>query len=153
MAVERAESLLQKQLTPEAEAGLFETFRGGPGEERELSGAVAQRYASALADVALEHKGADEVKSDLASFVRAFYSSADLRNFLDNPSVDAQAQAEAIEKIAAAMQLSTAGAQFYLRGGRIIGGQGCSAKSRRRSAEELNARLGIAEAEVTSAVN
>jgi F-type H+-transporting ATPase subunit delta len=116
-----------------------------------LSGAVAQRYAAALADVALEQKSAEEVKRDLASFVEAFYSSADLRNFLDNPSVEAQLKRKVIEKIGAAMQLNTAvrNSIYVVADHRRTG---LLREIEEAFRDELNARLGIAQAEVTSAV-
>jgi len=57
-----------------------------------LSGAVAQRYAAALADVVLKQNGADAAKADLAAFSDAFYSSPDLRNFLESPAIGEQAK-------------------------------------------------------------
>jgi F-type H+-transporting ATPase subunit delta len=115
-----------------------------------LSGAVAQRYAAALADVALQHKIADKAKDDLASFENAFFSSPDLRNFLESPAIAEHAKQKAIEEIAAKMELSAAVGNFI----RLI------VRHRRTEMlreiqqafqQELNARLGIAEAEVTSA--
>ena len=70
-----------------------------------MSGAVAQRYASALADVVLEENLADFAKGDFAAFSDAFYSSADLRNFLESPAIGEQAKQKAIGEIAAKMGL------------------------------------------------
>lgn len=115
-----------------------------------MSGAVAQRYAAALADVVLERKGADKAKADLADFGNAFFSSADLRNFLESPAIGEQQKQNAIEQIAAKMALSPAVLNFI----RLI------VKHRRTEMlreiqqafqGELNARMGIAEAIVTSA--
>jgi F-type H+-transporting ATPase subunit delta len=115
-----------------------------------LNGAVAQRYAWALADVALEQESAGEVKRGLSSFVDVFYESADLRNFLENPSLEVEAKRRAIEKIAERMGLHPAVRNFV-----------CVIVDHRRTEmlreiegafrDELNARLGIAEAEVVSA--
>ena len=115
-----------------------------------MSGAAAQRYASALADVALERKDADGVKRDLASFVEAFYSSPELRNFLDNPSVDAELKQKAIEKITEVMQLVPAVRNFIRT---VVDHQrtGMLREIEKAFGDELNARLGIAEAEVVSA--
>jgi F-type H+-transporting ATPase subunit delta len=114
-----------------------------------LTGAAASRYAAALADVALEQKSANRVKRDLAAFVEVFFSSADLRNFLESPAVGCDAKQKVIEKIAARMDLALAVRNFVY----IL-------VDRRRTDmlreiqqtfdAELNARLGIAEAEVTS---
>jgi F-type H+-transporting ATPase subunit delta len=115
-----------------------------------LSGAAAQRYAAALADVALERKDADGVKRDLASFVDAFYSSPELRNLLDNPSVNAELKQKAIEKITGAMQLTPAVRNFIHS---VVDHQrtGMLREIEKAFRDELNARLGIAEAEVVSA--
>ncbi len=115
-----------------------------------MSGAAAQRYASALADVALERKDADGVKRDLASFVEAFYSSPELRNFLDNPSVDEKLKQKAIEKITDAMQLVPAVRNFIRT---VVDHQrtGMLREIEKAFGDELNVRLGIAEAEVVSA--
>jgi F-type H+-transporting ATPase subunit delta len=115
-----------------------------------LSGVAAQRYASALADVALERKDADGVKRDLASFVDAFYSSPELRNLLDNPSVNAELKQKAIEKITEAMQLTPAVRNFIHS---VVDHQrtGMLREIEKAFRDELNARLGIAEAEVVSA--
>jgi F-type H+-transporting ATPase subunit delta len=115
-----------------------------------LSTAVARRYAAALADVALEQKSADAVKRDLHAFVEVFYSAADLRNTLESPGVNRESKDKVIEEIASKMELAHAVRNFV-----------CLIVDHRRTEmlqeiqeafdEELNARLGIAEAEVTSA--
>jgi F-type H+-transporting ATPase subunit delta len=111
--------------------------------------AIAQRYAAALADVALERKSADAVKRDLAAFVELFFASADLRIVLESPAVNRDMKRNVIEKIAEKMGMNDAARNFILllvdnrrmdmlrEIGKVFG-------------EELNARLGIAEAEVTS---
>jgi len=47
---------------------------------------VAERYAAALADVALERKSGEAVRKDLGAFVETFLVSADLRNALESPA-------------------------------------------------------------------
>jgi len=111
---------------------------------------VAQRYAAALADVAVERNSAEAVKRDLAAFVEIFYSSADLRNALESPSVNRDVKNKVIATIAARMGLNTAARNFI-----------CLLVDHRRTEmlreieqaffHELNTRLGIEEAEVTSA--
>jgi F-type H+-transporting ATPase subunit delta len=112
--------------------------------------AVAERYAAALADVALERKSADAVKRDLAAFVEVFFSSADLRNSLESPAVSGEVKRKVIEQVTAKMGVGQEVRNFiYL----IV--------DHRRTemlheiletlGQQLNARLGIAEAEVTSA--
>jgi F-type H+-transporting ATPase subunit delta len=114
-----------------------------------LNGAVSSRYAAALADVALEQKSADRVTKDLAAFADAYGSSADLRNSLESPAVGRDAKLNVVQKIAARMDLSPAVRNFI-----------CVLVDNRRTEMlreiqqafhvELSARLGIAEADVTS---
>ena len=115
-----------------------------------MSGAVAQRYAAALAEAALDRNIAEKAKGDLAAFEAAFYSSADLRNFVESPAIAEDAKQNAIRKICATMGLSAEVGNFI----RLV------VRHRRTEMlaeiqvafrQELNARLGIAEAEVTSA--
>jgi F-type H+-transporting ATPase subunit delta len=115
-----------------------------------LIGAVASRYAAALADVALEQKIADRAKRDLGAFVDTFYGAADLKVFLESPAVGRDAKQGVIEKLAARMDLAPAVRNFI-----------ALLVDRRRTEllrdiqqafeAELNARLDIAEADVTSA--
>ena len=115
-----------------------------------MNGAVAQRYAAALADVALEQNSADAFRSELSDFVEAFYASEDLRHFLDNPSIDLKLKHEGVGKIAEAMRLRDGVRNFVLV---VVDHQRTSMLREIEGAfrDELNARLGIAEAEVTSA--
>jgi F-type H+-transporting ATPase subunit delta len=115
-----------------------------------LNEAVARRYAAALADVALEQKSANEVKSGLASFAHAFSESADLRNFLESPGVDAGSKRRAIEEIAARMELNPAVRNFIYV---IVDHRRMEMLREIQAAfrQELNERLGIAEADVISA--
>jgi F-type H+-transporting ATPase subunit delta len=115
-----------------------------------LTGAVAMRYASALADVALEQKSADRVKRDLGTFVEAFFSSADLRNLLESPAVSREAKQKVIETLAARMDLAPVVSNFVHllvdhRRAEML------REIQQMLHVELNARMGIAEAEVTSA--
>jgi F-type H+-transporting ATPase subunit delta len=115
-----------------------------------LNEAVARRYAAALADVALEQRSAQEVKRGLASFVNVFFESADLRNFLENPGLDAEAKRRAVETIAERMELNPAVRNFI----DVIVDHRRTEMLREIDAafrNELNARLGIAEADVLSA--
>jgi F-type H+-transporting ATPase subunit delta len=112
--------------------------------------ATAQRYAAALADVAMEQKSAEAVKRDLAAFVEVFFTSADLRNALESPAVNRDVKLKVITTIAAKTGLNAAVRNFI-----------CLVVDHRRTemlremarafGEELNKRLGIEEAEVTSA--
>jgi F-type H+-transporting ATPase subunit delta len=112
--------------------------------------AVAERYAAALADVALERKSGEAVRKDLAAFVETFLASADLRNALESPAVDGAVKNKVIAAVASKMDLNDAVRNFV-----------CLIVDHRRThlfseilqvfGTELNKRLGIAEAEVTTA--
>ena len=112
--------------------------------------ATAQRYAAALADVALEQKNGEAVKRDLAAFVEMFSSSADLRNALESPAVNRDVKMNVITTIATKMGLNAAVRNFI-----------CLVLDHHRTemlremveafAGELNKRLGIEDALVTSA--
>ena len=111
---------------------------------------VARRYAAALADIALEQKKGDDVKSGLASFVDAFDESADLRNCLESPGIDAEAKRRAIEAIAERMGLNPIVRNFVY----VIVDHRRTEMLREIEAafrDEMNTRLGIADAEITSA--
>jgi F-type H+-transporting ATPase subunit delta len=115
-----------------------------------LNEAVARRYAAALADVALEQLKADKVKADFSAFVDAFYSSADLRNFLETPAAGPEQKHKVVEKLADKMGLDPAVRNFvYLtvdhRRTELL------REMDQALAEEINSRLGIAQATVTSA--
>ena len=112
--------------------------------------AVAERYAAALADVALERKSADKVKRDLAGFIEVFFSSAELRNCLESPAVSGEVKRRVVELVAAKMSVDEAVRNFiYL----IVDHRRTEMLREILEAlgQQLYARLGIAEAEVSSA--
>jgi F-type H+-transporting ATPase subunit delta len=112
--------------------------------------ATAQRYAAALADVALERKSADVVKRDFSAFVEMFFASTELRNALESPAVNDLAKTSVVEKIAAKTGMNDAARNFVLT---IVENRRTHLLREIEKAfdTELNARMGIAEAEVTSA--
>ncbi|MGH9574250.1 MAG: ATP synthase F1 subunit delta [Candidatus Acidiferrales bacterium] len=115
-----------------------------------MSAAVARRYAAAMADVALEKGNAQRVRADFESFVAAFYSATDLRNFLESPAVGMEVKQNVIKTLASRMQLDPNVANFI----HLIVIHGRTELLReigRDLGEELNARMGIVQAEVTSA--
>jgi F-type H+-transporting ATPase subunit delta len=115
-----------------------------------LSGAVAQRYAAALADVALERKNAEKVRRDLHSFAETYFSSSDLRNTLESPAINRENKNKVIEAIAEKMGLDPAVRNFiYL----VVDHRRTEMLPEIQAVfrNELNLRLGIEEAEVTSA--
>ena len=111
---------------------------------------LAQRYASALADVALERGDAEAAKKELGNFVEMFKASADLRNFLETPAVSRESKQGLIQKLGARMDLSPAVRNFLYV---LIDHRRMAMVEEiaRAFAEEINARLGVAEAHVTSA--
>jgi F-type H+-transporting ATPase subunit delta len=111
---------------------------------------VAQRFAGALADVAMEQMSAEAVRRDLGAFVELFYSTADLRNALESPAVNRDVKQNVIVTIAARMGLNTAVRNFISL---VVDHRRTELLREMVQAfgEELNVRLGIEEAEVTSA--
>jgi F-type H+-transporting ATPase subunit delta len=115
-----------------------------------LNGPLARRYAAALADVAVEQNDAEAIKNGLASFVEVFFESQDLKNFVESPGLNADAKRRAIEKIAERMGLPAAVRNFLW----LVADHRRTEMLHEIEAafrEELNARLGVAEAEVVSA--
>jgi F-type H+-transporting ATPase subunit delta len=112
--------------------------------------AVAERYAAALAEVALERKLADKAKSDLGAFVELFFSSADLRNALESPVVSSDVKHKVIQEVTAKMGADEVVRNFiYL----IVDHRRTEMLREILAAlyRQLNMRMGIAEAEVRSA--
>jgi F-type H+-transporting ATPase subunit delta len=110
---------------------------------------VAERYAAALADVAAERKNSEEVKRELEAFVEAFFSIPDLRNALESPALNAELKRKIIAEIAAKMGIHSEVRNFiYL----VVDHRRTEMLPEIQEAfrEELNERLGIVEAEVTS---
>jgi F-type H+-transporting ATPase subunit delta len=112
--------------------------------------AVAERYAAALADVAIAHKSGEAVRKDLASFIAAYSESADLRNALETPSIDQDLKIKIVQSVAAKMGLNEAVRNFVIL---IVSHQRTHLFREINEAfgTELNRRLGIEEAEVTTA--
>jgi F-type H+-transporting ATPase subunit delta len=109
------------------------------------------QYATALADIVLEQGAAEPARKQLQDFRVAYEESAELRNFLASPAVSRQAKHAVIEKLVARL-----GASRIIRNFLFI-----MADHQRihllpdieQTFEEvLRQRQGVAEAEVTSAV-
>jgi F-type H+-transporting ATPase subunit delta len=73
--------------------------------------ALSQRYAAALADVALAHNAAG-IRGELADLAVAYQESSDLRNLLSNPAVSGDVKKSLLGKLAERMQLSQATRNF-----------------------------------------
>ncbi len=111
--------------------------------------ALAQRYASALLAVAIEKGTAPQVKKELADFVGLLGESPDLVNFLDSPAVAREGKHAVIEKLVARLGASQTLRNLLfvvvdLRRSLLL------PQIRQTFDELLYARLGIAEAHVTS---
>lgn len=112
--------------------------------------AIAERYASALVDVAMARNAGETVRKDLASFIAVYADSADLRNALETPALDEPLKTKIVQSVAAEMGLSEAVRNFLSL---IVSHQRTHMLREIDEAfvTELNRRLGIEEAEVTTA--
>lgn len=115
-----------------------------------MSGAVASRYAAALADAVLEEGNAERVRGDLAAFAAAFAESPELRNVLETPSIPPELKRKIVGELAKRMNLAQAVRNFVFL---LVDHRRVEMlhEIQRAFHEALNARLGIADAEVTSA--
>ena len=112
--------------------------------------ALAERYAGALVDVALEKNQAGQVKQELADFAGLMRESAELHAFLSNPSIARGAKHAAIEEIVARMGASRTLRNYLFvivdqrRAGMLI-------EIEQAFSRLLDARQGITQAAVSSA--
>jgi F-type H+-transporting ATPase subunit delta len=112
--------------------------------------ALAERYAGALVDVALENKQADQVKQELSAFATMVRDSAELHAFLANPSIARGSKHAAIEQIVARMGASRTLRNYLF----VIVDQrraGLLVEIEQAFSRLLDARQGITQAAVTSA--
>jgi F-type H+-transporting ATPase subunit delta len=111
--------------------------------------ALAERYAAALVDVALENKQAELVKQELAAFATMVRESPDLQAFLSNPSIGRAVKHSAIEQLVARMGASRTLRNYLFvivdqrRAGMLI-------EIEQAFSALLDARQGITQATVTS---
>jgi F-type H+-transporting ATPase subunit delta len=107
-------------------------------------------YAEALADVALAENRPEQVRRELEEFLGMMAESADLRNFLASPAVPNSAKQAVIGKLVERMGASEALRNFlYLVvDHRRVGLLGAIGQA---FGQELNARLGILEARISTA--
>jgi F-type H+-transporting ATPase subunit delta len=114
--------------------------------------ALAERYAGALVDVAIENKQADLVKQELAQFAAMVRESAELHAFLANPSIARASKHAAIEQLVARMGASRTLRNYLF----VIVDQrraGMLPEIEQAFSALLDARQGIAQATVTSAAD
>jgi F-type H+-transporting ATPase subunit delta len=71
-----------------------------------ISTGIAQRYATAVFDIAKEGKAIEALESDVAALEAAMTDSADLRTLLTSPLYSREEQSAAIAAIAKKMKLS-----------------------------------------------
>jgi F-type H+-transporting ATPase subunit delta len=112
--------------------------------------ALAERYAGALVDVALENKQADQVKGELSAFAAMVRESGELLAFLANPSIARASKHAAIEQIVARMGASRTLRNYLF----VIVDQrraGMLVEIEQAFSRLLDARQGITQAAVTSA--
>jgi F-type H+-transporting ATPase subunit delta len=111
----------------------------------------ASRYARAFADVIFEMKlNAKSAQSQLADFAAAWHESRDLREFFTDPSFPVDQKVAFLDKLNAKLKMAQQTRNFVavlIRNNRIAGLDDVIVHLRR----ELNQRLGISEAKVTSA--
>ena len=114
--------------------------------------ALAERYAGALVEVALENKQADQVKKELAAFAAMIRESAELHAFLSNPSIARASKHAAIEQLVARMGASRTLRNYLF----VIVDQrraGLLPEIEQAFSALLDARQGITQAMVTSAAD
>ena len=114
--------------------------------------ALAERYAGALVDVALENKQADQVKQELAAFASMVRESAELHAFLSNPSIARASKHAAIEELVTRMGASRTLRNYLF----VIVDQrraGMLLEIEQAFSAMLDARQGITQATVTSAAD
>lgn len=109
------------------------------------------RYAQALADVLFEaHLNAKEAQQQLADFGSAWRESRELREYLLDPSVAQDQKVALLDKLNAKLKMSQQTRNFIavlIRNSRLSAFSEIAAEFR----AEVNRRLGIFEATVTSA--
>jgi F-type H+-transporting ATPase subunit delta len=112
--------------------------------------ALAERYAGALVDVALENGQADQVKRELSAFAALVRESAELHAFLANPSIARASKHAAIEQLVTRMGASRTLRNYLF----VIVDQrraGMLEEIEQAFSRILDARQGITQAAVSSA--
>jgi len=112
--------------------------------------ALAQRYAAALADAAVARQEIDGIKRDLGEFAAMLANSTELRNVLTTPAIGPGEKKAVIGEIARKMGLHAEVRNFLF----VLvdhGRTGILDEIRQAFETEINSRMGIADATVTSA--
>lgn len=107
-------------------------------------------YAEALAEVALASGHPERIQRELGEFLATLAGSADLRNFLASPAVPAEVKQAVLTKLVERIGASEAlrNFLFLIVEHRRLGLLGPIAQA---FEEDLNAGLGILEAEISAA--
>ena len=111
--------------------------------------ALAERYAAALVEVALENNQATQVKQELAAFAAMVRESPELNAFLSNPSIGRAVKHAVIEQLVTRMGASRTLRNYLFvivdqrRAGMLI-------EIEQAFSALLDARQGITQATVTS---
>jgi F-type H+-transporting ATPase subunit delta len=111
----------------------------------------ASRYAQAFADVVFEtHLNAKDVQKQVADFAAAWHESRPLRDFFLDPSFPVEQKVSFLDKLNAKLGMAQQTRNFIavlIRNDRMAGFDDVVAEFGR----EINRRLGIMQAKVTSA--
>jgi F-type H+-transporting ATPase subunit delta len=113
-----------------------------------IGGAVARRYAKALADVAAGSQALEPVQDDLRAFVRLLTEQRELRQFIANPAIARKEAVAAVTDIARALGLRPLAVRFLtllVESGRL----GALEPILRAYEEQVDGRLGRVRATVT----
>jgi len=114
--------------------------------------ALAERYAGALVEVALENNQAEQVKRELAEFAALVRESPELHALLANPSIPRASKHAVIESLVGRIGASRTLRNYLF----VIVDQrraGMLPEIEQAFSAMLDARLGITQATVTSATN
>jgi F-type H+-transporting ATPase subunit delta len=68
---------------------------------------VARRYAQAIFEIGLEEGAVDQVVLEVSAFARAFESSVELRNVINDPMIALDAKRSIVKDLGAALNAST----------------------------------------------
>jgi len=112
--------------------------------------AVAQRYARALVEVALAQKQSEAVRAELNAFAQVVSESAALRSALANPAIGREKKKAVLAKLAAQLGVGKIVHNFLMvladnRRAQLL------PLIREAFDQQMNVKLGVAQAEVTSA--
>ncbi len=105
LATEQAAALVRERMNATAEAGLLPVLHPGSREERVVS-TLADHYADALADVAIQQNSVAQIRQQLADFLLMVRESPDLALLLDSPAVQRANKRAVIEALVAQMGAS-----------------------------------------------